>query len=393
MGDQQTVLVRVSGPDHPGITARLMAILSHSGTQIQNVEQISIRGHLNLSVVIAVPEGRDLLKELLLFGWDEELSVDFELVDESPAEPFMGHVITVLGAEVSAADLGAVAAVIAEHGGNINRIVRLSRDPVVSYEMLVQGGIIDEIRMGLIDVADTHSVDVAIQRQGLGRRGKRLVVLDMDSTLIQNEVIDLIADEAGVESEVAAITVAAMAGELDFEQALRARVRLLEGVDEAAVEHALDRIVLTPGARTFTRTLRRLGYKMAVVSGGFTQFTSYVAAELNIDHAFANHLEIVDGKLTGEVTGRIIDRAAKAEILEKVAAAENVPLAQTVAVGDGANDLDMLAKAGLGIAFNAKRMVIDSADTVLSVPYLDAILFILGISRDEVVDADQAGGP
>ena len=132
---------------------------------------------------------------------------------------------------------------------------------------------------------------------------------------------------------------------------------------------------------------------MAVVSGGFTQFTSYVAAELNIDHAFANHLEIVDGKLTGEVTGRIIDRAAKAEILEKVAAAENVPLAQTVAVGDGANDLDMLAKAGLGIAFNAKRMVIDSADTVLSVPYLDAILFILGISRDEVVDADQAGGP
>ena len=200
MGDQQTVLVRVSGPDHPGITARLMAILSHSGTQIQNVEQISIRGHLNLSVVIAVPEGRDLLKELLLFGWDEELSVDFELVDESPAEPFMGHVITVLGAEVSAADLGAVAAVIAEHGGNINRIVRLSRDPVVSYEMLVQGGIIDEIRMGPDRRSRHTQCRRRDQRQGLGRRGKRLVVLDMDSTLIQNEVIDLIADEAGVES-------------------------------------------------------------------------------------------------------------------------------------------------------------------------------------------------
>ena len=391
MSDPQTILVRVSGPDHPGITARLMVVLSDSGAQVRDVEQISIRGHLNLSVLVAVPAGRDLLKELLLFAWDEGISVDFELVDDSPTEPFIGHVITVLSTDVTAADFGAVAQVIAEHGSNINRITRLSRYPVMSYELLVQGGTIDEIRAGLLDVTATHSIDVAIQRRGLGRRAKRLVVLDMDSTLIQNEMIDLMAEAADVQSDVAAITAAAMAGELDFEQALRARVRLLAGIDESAIEDALGRIVFTPGARTFTRTLRRLGYKLAVVSGGFTQFASYVAAELGLDHAFANYVEIVDGKLTGDIIGRIIDRTAKAEILEEVAASENIPLAQTVAVGDGATDLDMLAKAGLGIAFNAKPVVTDTADAALSVPYLDAVLFILGISRDEVVDADQTG--
>lgn len=391
MSDLKTILVRVTGPDHPGITASLMAILAAAEADIQDVEQISLRGHLNLGIVVAVPEGRDLLKDLLLFGWDEGVEIDFELVDPAPTAPFIGHVVTVLGDEVTASDFGAVAEVIAAAGGNIHRIIRLARYPVLSYELLVQGGDIDEMKAGLTDVANARTIDVAFQRADLGRRAKRLVVLDMDSTLIQNEVIDLLADEAGVGADVADITERAMAGELDFAEALRARVELMKGADASVIDRALARVKLTPGARTFVRTLKRLGFKLAVVSGGFTQFTAYVAKELELDHAFANQLEIQDGVLTGGVVGQIVDRAEKADILRKVAAAENIPVGQTVAVGDGANDLDMLSTAGLGIAFNAKRVVTDAADAALSVPYLDAILFILGITRDEIVDADNGG--
>jgi len=216
------------------------------------------------------------------------------------------------------------------------------------------------------------------------------VAIDVDSTLIQDEVIDLLAAEAGCGARVAEITERAMAGELAFEDALRQRVGLLAGLPHEVVQQARDRLRLTPGARTFVRTLKRLGYRIALLSGGFTEFTDHLQRELGVDYAFANELEVADGRLTGRVVGPVVDRRRKAELLEEVASREGIALAQTVAVGDGANDLDMLAAAGLGIAFNAKPLVRAAADTALSVPYLDAILFVLGLRRDDVVDADAA---
>jgi phosphoserine phosphatase len=213
-------------------------------------------------------------------------------------------------------------------------------------------------------------------------------MMDVDSTLISDEVIELLAEEAGCLDEVRDLTERAMAGGLDFEQALRQRVALLEGLDLAALDRARERMTLTPGARTFVRTLKRLGYTVGIVSGGFTHFTDRLAEELGLDHAVANELEIVDGRLTGSVLGQVVDRARKADLLREFAQAEGVPLSQTVAVGDGANDLDMLAAAGLGVAFNAKPVVQEAAEVAVNVPFLDAILFLLGVTRDEVERAD-----
>jgi phosphoserine phosphatase len=339
-------------------------------------------------VIVVVPQGRDLLKELLLFGWEHGVEVDFELVESTPTEHRRGTVVTVLGTVVSPADLALVASAIATSGGNIDRIVRLSKYPVMSYELLVEGADEHRLRELLVTVHREGSVDVAVQREGLGRRAVRLIVLDVDSTLIQDEVIDLLADEAGCHDEVAVITEAAMRGDLDFESALRQRVRLLAGLDQAALDRVWERLRFTPGARTFVRTLKRLGYRVAIVSGGFTRLADRIADELCLDHTHANTFEIVDGKLTGELVGPIVDRQRKAALLREIAASEDIPLSQTVAVGDGANDVEMLSAAGLGIAFNAKPAVSRAADTSLTVPYLDAILFMLGVRREEVEAAD-----
>ena len=389
----ETMLIRVSGPDHPGITTELMAVLDEVAAEVQDLEQVLLRGHLTLAAVIETPSEPEVLaKSLATFAADRQLRVEIDRVASVSSDKGAVDAVTVLGHELetalSPAELGAIADGIASAGGNIDRIVRLARYPVYAYEFRVTGAEPLALRRLLGEVAATHRLDVALQPEGIGRRAKRLVVLDVDSTLIQDEVIELLAIEAGCLDRVRDVTERAMAGEIDFEVALRERVRLLAGLDVDALERARRAVRLTPGARTFVRTLKRLGYSVGIVSGGFTQFTDGLAEELELDHAEANELEIIGGHLTGEVLGAVVDRARKATLLRGFAQAEGIPLSQAVAVGDGANDLDMLATAGLGIAFNAKPVVQQAADTTVNVPYLDAILFVLGVTRDEVERAD-----
>ena len=390
MYPRQTVLIRVNGPDRPGINAGLMGVLAECDAAVQDIEQIVIRGQIALGVVVEVPEGKDLLRDVLLWGWEEGIEVDFDVVPTTPTPATPGMVVTVLGPNVNPAEFGAVTRAIADVGANIDRIVRLSRYPVMSYELLIRTAEEAKLRRALLTAAaELPDIDVAIQREGLGRRAKRLVVLDVDSTLIQDEVIELLAAEAGCLAEVKAMTDAAMAGEIDFETSLRDRVRLLAGLDVDAVDRAWANLRYTPGAATFLRTLRRLGYVVAVVSGGFTVFTDRLRADLGLDAAFANELEVADGRFTGEVVGDIVDRERKASLLAEIAADAGVPIEQTVAVGDGANDLAMLEAAGLGVAFNAKPVVTAAADTSINVPYLDAVLFMLGIRREDIEAADR----
>ena len=386
----QTVLVRVSGPDQLGISAELFDVLAGMRAVVHDVEQIVVRRRLALDVLIEVEEGDDVLKDLLLFGFKRNLQINVEEVEDHPTEYSQQFVVTLIGEELSPAELREATVAIANGNGNIDRIVRLSRYPVMSYELAVNGGDITEIRKNLLNVASVlPKMDVAIQPLNLSRRAKRLVILDVDSTLIQDEVIDLLAVQAGCEREVSEITDLAMRGKIDFAEALLERVSLLKGLDELAIERAWHELTLTPGARTFCRTLGRLGFTTAIVSGGFSIFTDRLQKELGIQHGRANHLEIVNGRLTGELTGPIVDRRAKADFLKEIAAIEGVPIEQTVAIGDGANDLDMLSEAGLGIAFNAKPIVRDAANTSLRVPYLDAVLFLLGVSREEIEAADS----
>ena len=391
------LLVRVSGPDRPGITTDLMDVLDLSGVTVQDLEQVLVRGHLTLAAVVeagpgeAADPGR-LEADLALFADRHQLTVEVAPVPASGTEHRRIDAVVVLGHDLERAlsptELGDVAGAVAAAGGNIDRIVRLARYPVYAYEFRVTGADPVALRQHVAEAAAAHRLDTAIQAEGLGRRAKRLVMMDVDSTLISDEVIELLAEEAGCREQVRDLTEQAMAGELDFEQALRQRVALLEGLDLAALDRARERMTLTPGARTFVRTLKRLGYTVGVVSGGFTHFTDWLADDLGLDHAVANELELVDGRLTGRVLGQVVDRARKADLLREFAQAEGVPLSQTVAVGDGANDLDMLAAAGLGVAFNAKPVVQEAAEVAVNVPFLDAILFLLGVTRDEVERAD-----
>lgn len=387
----RTLLVRVSGTDRSGITAGLLDQLAAADVDVYDMEQVVVRERLTLDVLVGLRGGDDPMKELLYWAFQEGVQLDFEVVEAvSRRAGKRRHVVTVIGGHdtMTAAALGAVTRAIAAGGGNIDRILRLSRYPVRSFEFVVIDGDFAEIRSQVLPAAAAHGIDVAVQREHLGRRAKQLVVIDVDSTLIQEEVIELLAEEAGTREQVEAVTRRAMAGELDFSTSLRERVATLAGTPVQALYDVRDRLRLTPGARTFVRTLRRLGFQVALVSGGFRPIVSELAKELGVRHVAANDLEVVDGILTGRVVGEVVDRAGKADVLRRIADDFDIPLEQTVAIGDGANDLDMLAAAGLGIAFNAKPVVAETADTALNVPYLDAVLFLMGIRREEIEAAD-----
>ncbi|HEU4946450.1 MAG TPA: phosphoserine phosphatase SerB [Kribbella sp.] len=389
-----TLLVTLTGTDRPGLTSAVLSILAGKGLDVLDAEQVVLRGRLVLGVLVTAPRD-DTSVRTELAALAEELEVEIEvsrgLGDNEPRRKGRSHV-TLIGNPLSAAGLAAIAGRIADTGANIDRISRMARYPVTAIEIAVSGADPDVLRTMLALEGVAQGLDVAVQAGGLHRRTKRLIVMDVDSTLIQGEVIEMLAAHAGRLEEVAAVTAQAMRGELDFAESLRQRVAALEGLPASTLDEVYDAIELAPGARTLVRTLKRLGYRFAIVSGGFSQITDRLAAELGIDFAAANELEVVDGKLTGKVLGDIVDRPGKALALRRFAASCQIPLSQTVAIGDGANDLDMLAAAGLGVAFNAKPVVREAADTYLSVPYLDTILYLLGISREEVEAADAEFG-
>ncbi|MBD0023164.1 phosphoserine phosphatase SerB [Gordonia pseudamarae] len=398
--EETTVLITVTGPDKPGVTSTLMGALAGQRVSLLDVEQVVIRGRLTLGVLVASTGDPQDVQEVVeqamdSVGIDVHVDVGVNSGSRSPST----HAVVLLGSPVTARAFRAVAAALAAQGGNIDSIRGIADYPLTGLELMVSVAGRDDVaadavlRKALAEVAAGHEVDIAVERGGLARRAKRLIVFDVDSTLIQGEVIEMLAAKAGREAEVAAVTESAMRGELDFAQSLHQRVAALAGLDASVIDEVAASLELTPGARTTIRTLHRLGYHCGVVSGGFRQVIDPLAAELELDFVRANTLEIgPDGTLTGKVVGEIVDRPGKARALRAFAEQVGIPMAQTVAVGDGANDIDMLSVAGQGIAFNAKPALREVADAALSHPFLDAVLFILGITRDEIEAADAADG-
>jgi phosphoserine phosphatase len=387
-------LLTVTGTDRPGVTAALFSALAKLELEVRDVEQVVIRGQLLLGVSVELPSPLDLpVLQASVTDLGRALGVWIEVGLAPAGDQAMTrrgekpHHVTVLGRPLTASAVAAIATEVSALGGNIDAITRLSKYPVTCLELRVSGVEGPALRTALSTLATDHHIDIAVERSGLSRRAKRLVVFDVDSTLITGEVIEMLAAHAGREAEVAAVTAAAMRGELDFADSLHQRVATLAGLDAVALEKVRNEVRLTPGARTLVRTLKRMGYRCGIVSGGFTQVTDHLVELLGLDFAAANTLEVVDGVLTGRLIGDIVDRPGKATALRRFAEAADVPMAQTVAVGDGANDIDMITAAGLGIAFNAKPALREVADTALNQPYLDAILFFLGVPTEEIDEA------
>ncbi|MDT9546509.1 MAG: phosphoserine phosphatase SerB [Chlorobium sp.] len=404
---RELLLVTITGPDRPGLTAMITEILSGHHIPVLDIGQAVIHNHLNLGMLIEVPsssESSDVVKDLLFRAHTLNLQLAFTPVSEAEYSYWVNeqgkerHLLSLLGRNITAEHLGRVTETVSAHGLNIDTISRLSgRVPLENgkdvkrtkacVEFSLRGEVLDEagFREELLAITDSLGIDIAFQVDNIFRRNRRLVVFDMDSTVITSEVIDELALEAGVGPKVAAITERAMRGELDFSESLRERVSLLEGLPESVLEKVADRLQLTEGAEPLFSKLHNLGFKTAILSGGFTYFGRYLQKKLNVDYVYANELEIENGKLTGKVLGQVVDGKRKAELLEHIATKENIRLEQTIAVGDGANDLPMLAKAGLGIAFRAKPIVRESARQAISTLGLDAILYLMGFrDRDSV---------
>ena len=405
MDDQNDrVLITVTGRDRAGITATLTGILAEQGATLHDIEQVVVQGQLTLCLLVGLSHARDVLKELLFAAKEMGLELDFNPVSPAAAngaaalaaaarggaEPGRRYVITAIGRSLGADALHALARTLATEGANIEKISRLSEDSLASVEIhasLPPGRDREALKRSLLAVATKTGFDVSLQRESLYRRSKRMVVMDMDSTLIRIEVIDELARAAGVGEAVSKITERAMQGEMDYDESLRQRVGLLVGLDVKVLDQIANDLPLTEGAETLVRVLKRLGYKTAVISGGFSRAAEALKRRLGIDYAFSNNLEVEGGKLTGRVVGPIVNAQRKAELLEIIAQLEGVVLDQVIAVGDGANDILMLQKAGLGIAFHAKTKTREAADTSISGAGLDAILYLLGISAREIKEA------
>jgi phosphoserine phosphatase len=391
----EVILVTIRGPDRPGITARMTGLIAEdTGATLLDIEQSIVHKKLFLSLLLlfkrGAPSGRNLLKELLFAAKDLKMELAFEVFDSKllgDTTPLHQYAITCVGPQIGAYPLHRIAQALARKGMNIDKIGKLTTNSLSSVEIVAQSPRqLDpkQVSKDLLHLSTELGVDIAIQRYDLLRRAKRMIVFDMDSTLIAHEVIDELAREAGVAKKVSTITHRAMNGELDFAESLKARVRCLKGLPESALEKVYRRLKLTQGAERLLTVLRHLGFKTAVVSGGFTYFTDRLKERLWLDYAFANQLEIHNGKLTGNVVGEIIDAHRKAFILQTLAQGEGISLDQVIAIGDGANDLPMLSKAGLGIAFHAKELVRRKASYAIHQAGLDAVLYLLGISEKEL---------
>ncbi|VVN11382.1 Phosphoserine phosphatase SerB2 [Pseudomonas fluorescens] len=395
---REIVLINITGVDRPGLTAAITGVLAQGGVNILDIGQAVIHDTLSFGILVEIPDteqGKSVLKDILFKGYELDQQVRFTPVSEEDYQQWVGnqgkkrHIVTLLTRKVTAGQLQAVSSITAKYGLNIDHIDRLSgRMPLDTpadkgkgcIEFSVRGEAADPqaLRAEFLSVAQELNVDIAFQEDSLFRRNRRLAVFDMDSTLIEAEVIDELAKAAGVGDQVSEITERAMAGELDFRASFKERLALLKGLDVSVLDSIGASLRLTEGAETLFAELKRLGYKTAILSGGFTYFAKQLQAKLGIDYVFANELEVLDGKVTGVAVEPIVDAQRKADLLKELAHKEGLRLEQTIAVGDGANDLPMLAIAGLGVAFRAKPLVKQSAKQAISTLGLDGVLYLLG---------------
>jgi len=408
---REVILVTVRGEDRPGLTAQLTGVLAKYDVSVLDIGQSVIHNSLSLGLLIEAPaenEGGSVFKDLLFKGHELNLQLRFTPISEPDYEKWVGaqararHIVTLLGRQITARHLARTTEVVSEHGFNIEQISRLSgrvslqqqasadqRTACVQFSLSGEVCDVATMHASFLQISQQMEIDVAVQEDNLYRRSRRLVCFDMDSTLIQTEVIDELAKAAGVGEQVALITESAMRGEIDFAESFRRRLRLLKGMDEAVLQGIAENLPVTEGAERLIRHLKHFGYKVAILSGGFSYFANHLQQKLDIDYVFANQLDFNQGKLSGEVKGDIVDGKMKATLLRQLAQQEGISLQQVVAVGDGANDLPMLAIAGLGIAFHAKPIVKQQAQHSIATLGLDAILYLLGMRERELAEIEN----